>query len=80
MRKYPRLWADLAGGSGHGALDRDHAFACEFLEEFQDRVVFGRDYFDTPHLELLRSLGLAEGILEKVVGGNALRLVPEERG
>lgn len=43
LRRYPNLWADISAGSGHNALARDEAFGYWFLEEFQDRVLFGTD-------------------------------------
>ena len=44
--------------------------------EFQDRILYGRDYFDNKHQEFLNSLGLPQEVLEKIYAGNALRLVP----
>ena len=81
MRQYPNLHCDISAASGWNALNRDHAFTPEFLLEFQDRVLYARDFFDTRHRELLDSLGLDVGVLEKIYSGNALRLVPlEKRG
>jgi predicted TIM-barrel fold metal-dependent hydrolase len=80
LRRYPNLCCDLSAGSGWNALNRDLAFARDFLVEFQDRVLYARDGFDTRHRELLDSLGLDAGVLAKIYSGNALRLVPLERG
>lgn len=44
MKKYPNLYTDLSAGSGYNALARDPEFAYQFLEEFQDRIMFGSDY------------------------------------
>jgi len=33
LRKYPNLYCDLSGGSGHNALNRDHEHAKEFVLE-----------------------------------------------
>jgi predicted TIM-barrel fold metal-dependent hydrolase len=76
MRAHPNLHADTSGESGWNALNRDHAFAREFLIEFQDRILYGRDMFDTTHRELLDSLSLPEPVRVKIFSGNALRLVP----
>lgn len=76
LRKYPNLYCDISAGSGHNALSRDPEFAKEFLLEFQDRVLYGRDYFDNIHQEFLNRLGLSEEILKAVYSGNALKLVP----
>ena len=75
LRRYPNLWADLSAGSAHTALSRDVEFSQEFLVEFQDRMLYGRDYFDNRMQELLNSLGLAENVLAKIYAGNAQRLI-----
>lgn len=76
MRQYPNLYCDISAGSGHNALARDPAFARDFLLEFKDRVLYGRDYFDSVHQELLGSLNLPADVLEMIYSGNAKRLVP----
>jgi len=43
MRRYPNMWADISAGSGHTALTRDPSFGIEFLDEFQDKLMFGTD-------------------------------------
>ena len=77
LRKYPNLYCDISGTSGWNALSRDIEFTKEFLDEFQDRVLFGRDlYIHNRHLELLQSIDIPESIRAKILGENALRLVP----
>ncbi|MBO9605460.1 MAG: amidohydrolase family protein [Paenibacillaceae bacterium] len=76
LRQYPNLYCDISAGSGHRALNRDHEFTKQFLLEFQDRILYGRDYFDNIHQELLDSLHLPEQVLAKIYSGNALKLVP----
>ncbi|TMV45044.1 hypothetical protein FE783_30710 [Paenibacillus mesophilus] len=44
--------------------------------EFQDRILYGRDYFDNVHQEVLGSLNLPDDVLAKIYSGNALKLVP----
>ena len=51
MRTYPNLYGDLSAGSGLFALQRDPDHAWRFLDEFQDRLVFGLDCC-SPHDEL----------------------------
>jgi predicted TIM-barrel fold metal-dependent hydrolase len=80
MRQYPNLYCEISARSGWNALNRDHAFTREFLHEFQDRVLYARDSFDTCHRELLDSLGLDAGVLAKIYAGNAMRLVPLDGG
>ena len=78
LRKYPNLYCDISAGSGCNALSRDPEFAVSFLNEFQDRVLYGRDYFDNIHQEFLNSIAdkLQPGVLDKIYSGNALKLVP----
>lgn len=76
LRKYPNLYCDMSAGSGHNALSRDLEFTKDFLIEFQDRVLYARDYFDNVHQELLNSLDLPREVLDKIYYKNALKLVP----
>lgn len=59
MRRYPGLYGDLSAGSGLNALTRDPAHACEFIEEFQDRLLLGLDYCsvknDLQHIEWFKA-------------------------
>ena len=43
MREYPNLYGDLSAGSGDNAIRRDLEFGYRFLEEFQDRLLYGTD-------------------------------------
>ncbi|MCL4215924.1 MAG: amidohydrolase family protein [Candidatus Hydrogenedentes bacterium] len=76
LRQCPNLHCDISAGSGATALERDKAFTIDFLTEFQDRVLYGRDWFDNRHQELLDSIGLPASVLDKIYYENALRLVP----
>lgn len=78
MRQYPNLYCDLSAGSAKKALSRNPGFAKEFIDEFQDRILFARDQFDSMMFDFLISLKLPEEIKEKVFHQNALRLVPLE--
>ena len=76
LRTYPNLYGDLSAGSGCNALKRDPEFAKDFLLEFQDRLLYARDYFDNVHQEFLNSLGLPQNVLARIYSRNALKLVP----
>ncbi|MEG2570217.1 MAG: amidohydrolase family protein, partial [Clostridia bacterium] len=56
LRKYPNVYCDISASSGCNALSRDPEFTIKFLTEFQDRVLYGRDYFDNQHQEFLNTL------------------------
>jgi len=43
---------------GPNAFARDKEFAREFIAEFQDRILYGRDWFDNGHQELLAELAV----------------------
>ena len=76
LREHGNLCADLSAGSGLGAISRDPAFGRKFLIEFQDRLLFARDYFDARLMDFLKSLKLPKRVFEKIACRNALRLVP----
>lgn len=75
LEKYPNLYCDMSAGSGCNALSRDVEFTKAFLVKFQDRIMYGRDYFDNIHQELLDTLGLPQSVMDKIYYGNALSLV-----
>lgn len=78
FRQYSNLYADLSAGSGLNALQRDPEFALDFLAEFQDRLLFGRDYFDDRLQQFLNALSLPGELLSKIYAGNAAKLAPEQ--
>ena len=83
LRTYENLWADISAGSGHNALSRDPDFGYAFLEEFQDRVLFGTDICQpgqkVEQVEFLNA-GLAQARIssaafEKITHKNAEKLL-----
>jgi predicted TIM-barrel fold metal-dependent hydrolase len=83
MREYPNLHGDLSAGSGFNAISRDPEFGYGFLEEFQDRLLFGTDVCDprneTPlpgYLnEAVEKGSISRECYEKVGWGNAEALL-----
>jgi len=84
MEKYDNLWADLSAGSGHNAITRDETFGIEFLDRFQDKLMFGSDSCyrlnvtpTSPNVEMMQRLKsenlIAETAWEKIASGNAIR-------
>ena len=79
LRTYPNLYADLSAGSALNALKRDPAFAGDFLIEFQERLLYGRDTFDNQMQEFLISLDLPQEAWDKITHQNAQRLTGSGR-
>ncbi|MBE6370106.1 MAG: hypothetical protein E7056_08115 [Lentisphaerae bacterium] len=83
MRKYPNLYGDVSAGSGCNALARDEEFAIKFLNEFQDRLMFGTDICmpDTPTplvdflLKLRNEKKISETVFQKVARENIIRIL-----
>jgi uncharacterized protein len=83
MREYPNLHGDLSAGSGCNALARDEDYAAKFLDEFQDRLLFGTDICapDTPAplvglLTRFRDEGrISETVFRKIARENAIRVL-----
>jgi len=59
MRQYPNLYGDLSAGSGLNALTRDPEHAWKFIDEFQNKLIFGLDYCfidqERQHIEWLNA-------------------------
>ena len=82
LGKYPNLYGDLSANSGGSAVMRDEEFGLEFIEKFQDKLMFGSDMCNA---EMEFPLGkwmdrkLEEGKIskeayEKICHGNAEKL------
>jgi predicted TIM-barrel fold metal-dependent hydrolase len=83
MRKYPNLYADISARSGSNALARDPDFAVNFMNEFQDRLLFGTDIcqFDMPIpqpdflLNLRACNKLEDKVFVKIAKENTVKLL-----
>lgn len=75
LRRHVNLYADLSATSGFTALSRDREFGRGFLNEFQDRLLFGRDSFDSRLMDHLKGLDLSPDAFEKLCWRNAHGLV-----
>ena len=85
FREYPNLYGDLspAAGSGFNAIHRDPDFGYAFLEEFQDRLLFGSDICDPrDKLDLIPFLNeavakgrISRGAYEKICWRNGEALL-----
>lgn len=83
LRTYDNLWGDISAGSGNNALVRDKEFGFRFLEEFQDRLLFGTDICgfgqEVPQVDTMNE-ALASGLLsqegyDKIAYKNAVELL-----
>lgn len=83
FRECPNLYGDLSANSGGNALMRDEANGLAFLDEFQDRLMFGSDMCNT---EMVFPLGawldkmldegkLSQKVYDKVCFQNAARVL-----
>ena len=83
LRRYPNLWFDTSAGSGYNAFARDEEYAVKFLNEFQDRALFGTDVcYATQKIEngeilkrFHREGRLSDETFEKIAHKNAERLL-----
>jgi uncharacterized protein len=86
MRRHGNLWGDLSAGSGYNAISRDRSFGAAFLEEFNDRLLFGTDIANVPqetpivrYLDDLRaSRAISDETYERVTWKNARRVLALE--
>ena len=83
LRKYPNLYGDMSAGSGFNAVSRDPEFGFEFMDEFQDQLLFGTDICrpgqDLPLPPYMREI-MAQGKIsrtayDKITWQNANRLL-----
>jgi len=83
LRQYSNLAVELSAGSGANALTRDCGYAVSFLNEFNDKIMFGTDICaksnEYPTAQFLRELKVSGKIsaetFEKIARGNAIRLL-----
>jgi predicted TIM-barrel fold metal-dependent hydrolase len=83
LRRYDNCWGDLSAGSGCNALARDPGYAVQFLNEFQDKLLFGTDICSAQQpaplagflLELRKDNKISEGVFQKIARENAMKLL-----
>lgn len=82
---------DISSNSGYNALSRSLIFVLDFIDEFQDRIMFGTDscrrsdlntgYKNLAYIkELLDGRRLPSSVLEKMEWKNSARLLGIEKG
>lgn len=83
LKRYPNLYGDLSAGSGFNAISRDPEFGYRFLEECQDKLLFGTDICHVdqdvpivPYLDAARADGkVSEQCYRKITHDNAARIL-----
>ena len=86
MREYKNLYVDLSAGSGLGAMKRNLNYTKKFLNEFQDRIMYGSDicYHDdyigqTDFMnKMLDENYISEKVYDKIARENAKKLLKIE--
>lgn len=81
LRKYDNLYGDLSAGSGFNAITRDPEYGYKFLEEFQDKLLFGTDFChhnqEVPIVDYIKN-ALKEGRISKTAYEKITRLNAEK--
>ena len=75
LEEHPNLYADLSAGSALRALMTDRDIARRFILRFEDRLLFGRDYYGNELISFLKSLQLPNQTWKKIGRMNAERLL-----
>lgn len=75
LGKYPNLYCDISADSGFMALDRDHNFTERFLTDYQDRILFARDAFNSIHYKLIEGLNISDNVKKKIYESNARKIL-----
>lgn len=85
LSDYPNMFGDLSAGSGRNSMERDEDHARDFLARHQDKLMFGSDCSDSEAgsekcigsqtLPMLRRLVADKAALDKILGGNARRIM-----
>lgn len=86
FRRYPNLYGDLSAASGTSALTRDPEYAVKFMDEFQDRLLFGVDICSATEYpraydlkafleKMLAERKITQTVFDKITHENAVRLL-----
>jgi uncharacterized protein len=83
FKRYPNLYADLSAGSGYNAITRDMDYGYKFLEEFQDKLMFGTDLChikqETPIVDYFKDIKekkiISKSAYEKITHKNAEKIL-----
>lgn len=89
LRDFPNMYADISAHSGYNALTRDTEYGVRFLNEFQNKLLFGTDvcFADEggrmPHLRYLKERlangDISQEVYDKITYRNALEVLKRWR-
>lgn len=89
LRDFPNMYADISAHSGYNALTRDPEYGVRFLNEFQNKLLFGTDvcFADEegrmPHLRYLKERvangDISQEVYDKITYRNALDVLKRWR-
>ncbi len=83
LSTYPNFYADMSANSGGQAVMRDPDFGLAFLNDFQEKLLFGTDMVNTEMVfplssyldQCLATNKLSAEVYEKICEGNAVKLL-----
>jgi len=75
LESTPNLYADISGGSGLGALQRDLNYTRKFLTRFREQILYGVDSYSCDTIKFLKELSLDKCIFNDITHNNAERLI-----
>ncbi|MFP4056407.1 MAG: amidohydrolase family protein [Candidatus Brocadiia bacterium] len=79
FEEYENIYGDLSAFSAYNALVRDPDFGPRFLEQWQDRLLFGTDYLapgqKCPIIEYIGEVDIRRPARRKITEGNARRIL-----
>lgn len=79
LAEYPNAYGDLSAFSGFNALTRDAEFGKRFLEQFQDKLLFGTDLCrrnqEVQITGYLKADWISPGAYRKITRGNSEKLL-----
>jgi len=83
LRKYANMYGDLSARSGANALMRDSEYAVKFINEFQDKLMFGTDICSPVQeiplvkflIDLKKEKKISKEVFNKVARENAIHIL-----
>lgn len=78
LETYANLYADISAGSGFNALNRQPDYGDRFMDDFQDKLLFGTDICHhgqkVPHMNFMRSAlaagRISQAVFDKIASAN----------